>query len=383
MRQGEVRDVTREGLEPEGILTERDTLIIDRLWMSVVIACVVLGAVFFNEIDWKPGSVPAVLALSGLAYGWIRHVLATTALRNRVWLSLLLTGADIMVVGAATYVSGGPASPFWPMFALPILAATLRFGLKVGLAATCAACGLSLAVLATGGGADGLSGLNLFRFVFMIAMFLLFSFFFGTLVEEEKKLRQEILALSRTDPLTGIYNHRHLLDVLRNELKRAARYDEPLAVSMTDLDLFKSVNDTFGHLAGDKILTELVDTMKRTFRATDCLARYGGDEIAVVMPKAGQHEALAALERARDAVARASFSGPNGQSLRVTISAGVAVFPDHGEDALTLLDRADRAMYAAKNSGGNRVQLYHPSLAEMALEAASTLDSRSQPLSTT
>ncbi|MBC7082701.1 MAG: GGDEF domain-containing protein [Firmicutes bacterium] len=375
--------MTRERLEPEGILTERDTPIIDRLWMSAVIVCIVLGAAFFDEIDWKPGSLPAVLALSGLAYGWIRHALATTARGNRVWLSLLLTGADIVAVGAAIYISGGPASPFWPMFALPILAATLRFGLKVGLAATCAACGLSLVVLATGRFADGLTGLNLFRFVFMIAMFLLFSFFLGTLMEEEKRLRQEILALSRTDPLTGIYNHRYLLEVLRNELKKATRYDEPLAVGMIDLDLFKSVNDTFGHLAGDKILTELVDTLKRTFRATDCLARYGGDEIAVVMPKAGQHEALAALERARDAVARASFSGPNGQSLRITISTGAAVFPDHGEDALTLLDRADRAMYAAKSSGGNRVQLYDPSLAEMALEAASTLDSRVQPLSTT
>ena len=374
--------MTREGLEPEGILTGRDAPVIDRLWMPAVIVCVVLGAAFFDEIDWKPGSLPAVLALGGLAYGWIRHALATTARGSKIWLGLLLTGADIMVVGAAIYVSGGPASPFWPMFALPILAATLRFGLKVGLAATCAACGLSLAVLATGRFADGLTGLNLFRFMFMIAMFLLFSFFFGTQVEEEKKLRQEILALSRTDPLTGIYNHRYLLDVLRNELKRAARYDEPLAVSMIDLDLFKSVNDTFGHLAGDKILTELVNTLKTTFRATDCLARYGGDEIAVVMPKAGQHEALTALERARDAVARASFSGPNGQSLRITISAGVAVFPDHGEDALTLLDRADRAMYTAKNSGGNRVQVYDPSLAEMALEVASALDSHVRPVST-
>ncbi|MDK2930288.1 MAG: hypothetical protein PWR07_419 [Bacillota bacterium] len=375
--------MTRERLEPEGILTERGAPILDRFWMSAVIVCVVLGAAFFNQIDWKPGSLPAVLALGSLAYGWIRYVLGTTARGKRVWLSLLLTGTDIAAVGAAIYVSGGPASPFWPMLALPILAATLRFGLKVGLAATCAACGLSLAVLATGGFADGLTGLNLFRFVFMSAMFLLLSFFFGTLVEEEKRLRQQILALSRTDPLTGIYNHRYLLEVFRNEIKRAARYDEPLAVSMIDLDLFKSVNDTFGHLVGDRILTQLVNTLKRTFRTTDCLARYGGDEIAVVMPKAGQHEALAALERARDAVARASFSGPDGQSLGITISAGVAVFPDHGGDALTLLDRADRAMYAAKNSGGNRVQLYDPSLAEMALEAAPTLDSRFQPLSAT
>lgn len=372
--------MTRERLEPEGILTGRVTPIIDRLWMSVVIVCIALGAAFFDEIDWKPGPLPAVVALGGLSYGWIRHALAVAARGNRVWLSLLLTGADIVAVGAAIYVSGGAASPFWPMFALPILAATLRFGLKVGLAATCAACGLSLAILATGRFADGLSGLNLLRFVFMIAMFLLFSFFLGTLMEEEKKLRQEILALSRTDPLTGIYNHRYLLDILGNELKRGARYGEPLAVSMIDLDLFKSVNDTFGHLAGDKILTQLVDTLKTTFRSTDCLARYGGDEIAVVMPKAGRNEALTALERARDAVARATFSGPNGQNLQITISAGVAVFPDHGEDPLTLLDRADQAMYVAKNSGGNRVQLYDPSLAEMALEAASTLDCRSQPL---
>ncbi|MGE5587845.1 MAG: GGDEF domain-containing protein, partial [Clostridia bacterium] len=309
-----------------------------------------------------------------------RHALATAARGKRIWLGLVITGADILFVGAAIYVSGGPSSPFWAIFALPVLAATMRFGLKVGLVATCAASVLSLVVLAAGGFSNGLSGLNLSKLVFMISMSLLFSFFFGTLVEEEKKLRQEILTLSRTDPLTGIYNHRYLLDLLRSELKKAARYGEPLAVSMIDLDLFKSVNDTFGHLAGDKILTQLVDTLKGTFRATDCLARYGGDEIAVVIPKAGQNEALTALERARDAAARARFSEPNGRSLQVTISAGVAIFPDHGDDALTLLDRADRAMYAAKNSGGNRVQLYHPSLEEATLEAAPAIDSHFRSL---
>jgi diguanylate cyclase (GGDEF)-like protein len=365
--------VTPESFKPERVLTSLCTPVIDRLWVSAVVAGVLLGAAFFDEIEWKPGSFPPVLAVGGLAYAWARHAVATAALSKRVWLGLLVTGADIAFVGAAIYVSGGPSSPFWAMFVLPVLTATMRFGLKIGLVTTCAASVLSFAVLTVGGFSDGLLGLNLSRPVFMIAISLIASFFLGTLVEEEKKLRQEILTLSRTDPLTGLYNHRYLLELLGGELKRAARYGEPIAVSMIDLDLFKSVNDTFGHLVGDRILTQLVDTLKGTFRATDCLARYGGDEIAVVMPKAGHREALSALERARDAAAKARFSGPSGQSLQVTISAGVAVFPDHGDNALSLLDKADRAMYSAKNSGGNRVQLYHPSLEEATLEAAPTV----------
>ncbi len=355
----------------------------DNLWLSAVVACILLGVAFFDEIEWQPGSFPGALAVAGLVYGWLKRVIATAARGHGLLLGILLTGADIVFIGATIYVSGGPASPFWPLFALPILATTLRFGLRMGLTATVVACGLSLAVLAAGRFAHGLSGLNLLRFMFMIAMFLLFSFFFGTLVEEEKKLRQDILALSRTDPLTGIYNHRYLLDVLQSETRRAARYGEPLAVSMIDLDLFKSVNDTFGHLVGDRILIQMVDTLKTTFRATDHLARYGGDEIVAVMPKAAREDALAALGRARERIAGATFSGPNGQSLRITISAGAAVFPDHGGDALTLLDMADRAMYVAKNSGGNRVQFYDPSLSdtsdETALEVASTADPRPEP----
>ncbi|MGE5592814.1 MAG: GGDEF domain-containing protein [Betaproteobacteria bacterium] len=367
--------MTRERPDREGILTGRDAPVIDRLWMSAAVVSVMVGVAFLDEIEWKPGLLPVVLALIGPAYVWIRRRLASTELGDGVWLKLLFTSADIAIVEAAIYVSGGPSSPFWPLAALPILAATLRFGLKAGLATAFAACAVSAAVLATGKIPGGLSGLNLCRLVFTGAMLLLISFFLGMLVEEEKQLRQEVLALSRIDPLTGIYNHRYLLDVLGVELKRAARYGEPLAVSMIDLDLFKSVNDSFGHLAGDKILTQLAYTLKKTFRATDCLARYGGDEIAVVMPKTGCQDALAAMERARYAVSETGFSGPNGQTLRITISAGIAVFPDDGEDALVLLDKADRAMYAAKGSGGNRVQLYRPSLGEMAFETASTLDS--------
>gem|GEM_PF-1367565 len=368
--------MTRERPDREGILTGRDALVIDRLWMSAAVVSVMVGVAFLDEIRWRPGLFPFSLAVIGPAYVLVRRRLASTELGNSLWLKLLLTSTDIAIVEAVIYVSGGPSSPFWPLAALPILAATLRFGLKAGLATAIAACALSVAVLAAGEAPEGLSGLNLCRLVFTGAMLLLISFFLGMLLEEERRLRQEVLALSRTDPLTGIYNHRYLLDVLGIELKRAARYGEPLAVSMIDLDLFKSVNDAFGHLAGDKILTQLADTLKKTFRTTDYLARYGGDEIAVVMPNTGCQDAFAALERARDAVSETGFVGPNGRILKITISAGIAVFPDDGEDALVLLDKADRAMYAAKGSGGNRVQLYRPSLDEMAFETASALDSR-------
>jgi two-component system, cell cycle response regulator len=171
------------------------------------------------------------------------------------------------------------------------------------------------------------------------------------LEEANKKLRK----LSITDGLTGLFNHRHIHELLRDEFERTRRSGEPLAVAMLDLDRFKQVNDTYGHPTGDVILYETAQILRDTAREIDMVGRYGGEEFIVVLPGTDEEKAARFAERVRTAVCEHLFRDePN--EVRMSLSSGVASFP--GEDADSpdrLLRRADQALYAAKEGGRNRV----------------------------
>jgi diguanylate cyclase (GGDEF)-like protein len=171
------------------------------------------------------------------------------------------------------------------------------------------------------------------------------------------RLRETMRQQSITDVLTGLYNRRYLDETLRRELLRSARARLPVAVIMLDADHFKRFNDTYGHDAGDAVLRSLANLMQKHARAGDILCRYGGEEFAMIMP---EMTAALAVERAGRLceAARQLNLNHGGQRLgRVTLSAGVAAYPDHGEDAPTLLAAADAALYAAKQAGRDRVVL--------------------------
>ncbi len=161
--------------------------------------------------------------------------------------------------------------------------------------------------------------------------------------------------LAITDGLTQIYNHRYFQMRLEDELRRARRYGLPLSLLLADVDFFKAVNDRHGHASGDGVLRDLAALLKRTMRETEIVARYGGEEFAVVLPQTGAEAARGAAERLRAAVEDWAFAASDGQTLRLTISIGLATFPLAGETREALLTRADRALYAAKNAGRNRV----------------------------
>jgi diguanylate cyclase (GGDEF)-like protein len=158
-----------------------------------------------------------------------------------------------------------------------------------------------------------------------------------------------------TDELTGLYNRRAFLRMGEKEVGRARRYQRPLALILFDIDHFKNVNDSHGHLIGDHVLRVMTELVTKTTRATDVVCRYGGEEFIVLMPEAGREEALAMAERLKQEISRMTVVTAGG-TLSLTISLGVAELKrDEDEDLEGLIGRADRAMYQAKAAGRDTV----------------------------
>ncbi len=170
---------------------------------------------------------------------------------------------------------------------------------------------------------------------------------------QEANARLERLAV--TDGLTGVFNHRRFQEAINAELLRARRHGRPLSVLMFDVDFFKRVNDAMGHPAGDELLRRLAQVLSEELRQTDLIARYGGEEFTVLLPESTGREALQVAERMRQAVETKLNDGTTPWPQRITVSAGVATFPEDGDNAHDVLSAADQAMYVAKRQGRNRV----------------------------
>jgi two-component system, cell cycle response regulator len=180
----------------------------------------------------------------------------------------------------------------------------------------------------------------------------IFKFLSGADVEAQ--YHEEIYRMTILDGLTQIYNKRYLVEALEREVIRARRHDRGLALVMFDIDHFKLVNDTHGHLAGDFVLRELARVMQARVRRDEVLARYGGEELAVILPEALLSDAVALAEALRVSVREHVFRFQT-DDIRVTISAGAAVFVDSDQKADDLVRRADERLYEAKNGGRDRV----------------------------
>jgi len=168
---------------------------------------------------------------------------------------------------------------------------------------------------------------------------------------------QRAEALTVTDDLTQLYNSRYLTQVLRRETKRASRSGRPLSLLFIDLDGFKAVNDTHGHLAGSSALVEAAAVIRVSARETDIVARFGGDEFALVLPDTGTEGAEMVGDRIKEKIAAHRFLRKDGLDIKLTVSVGIATLPDVAVTAEQLVKAADEAMYWVKEHGKNNVRV--------------------------
>ena len=167
-----------------------------------------------------------------------------------------------------------------------------------------------------------------------------------------ESLNTELKVLAIRDGMTGLFNHRHFRSVLEGELERCGRHRRIFSLLFIDVDHFKRFNDREGHLAGDQVLCSIGTLLVEHSRKTSVVARYGGEEFVILLPESNAEGARVCAESLR-AIAEAT--------LPVTLSIGVAGYPEHGNEPDEILDRADNALYAAKANGRNRVELFEPS----------------------
>ena len=165
--------------------------------------------------------------------------------------------------------------------------------------------------------------------------------------------------LATHDGLTGLFNHREFQQILKDEITRSIRYNDPLALVICDIDFFKKVNDTWGHQFGDTVLKGVSNHLANSIRqGVDTASRYGGEEFALVLVKTNQESAAETAERIREQISAIQFRAPTGEDVHVTMSFGIAIYRQHARHIDELIKKADKALYRAKESGRNRVEVF-------------------------
>jgi diguanylate cyclase (GGDEF)-like protein len=178
---------------------------------------------------------------------------------------------------------------------------------------------------------------------------------FNAMADKLARSQAMLRELSTRDSLTGLINHREFHRQLTEEVERSRRYGRPFSLLMLDIDHFKTINDTYGHLAGDKALRALAALIRGEVRPTDLAARYGGEEFALVLPETAAPGALTLAERLRARVAGHAIALTADQTISLTVSIGLASFPEDKDAVQKLVSAADQALYVAKSGGRNRV----------------------------
>jgi diguanylate cyclase (GGDEF)-like protein len=180
----------------------------------------------------------------------------------------------------------------------------------------------------------------------------IFKFLAGSNIENA--YHEEIYRLTTVDGLTQIFNKRYFLETLEREISRAHRYHRDLSLILFDIDHFKTVNDTYGHLAGDSVLKQMAAVLKQKIRREDIIARYGGEEFAIILPEISGPNGVLFAEKIRKLVEKTAFKFED-TKIPVTVSVGVATMDESVQDVTAFLHLADRKLYQAKAEGRNRV----------------------------
>jgi diguanylate cyclase (GGDEF)-like protein len=277
---------------------------------------------------------------------------------------------DLVALALIVFFSGGLNSPIIALFIVYIMITTFLTDYHKAFRNTLTAIVLLLIIALLQGNEKFFSSQQIMAMLTFDIMFIFTYFVSGylsknlhtneTLLKELLKQTQE---LSITDGLTGLYNQMHFFELMNLETKKSQRYNLSYSLIMFDVDHFKNYNDHNGHLLGSETLKNIGMIMKTKFRTTDLLAKYGGDEFVIILPQTDKVGAYLAAERLRESVEKHVFFGAETQPLKkLTISIGLAAYPEHGQNEEEILNRTDKALYFAKESGRNRTIIYNENI---------------------
>lgn len=355
-----------------------------------MIADSVKSDAFLVRLHWIVLVAPVLLTLSSntpsqaMVIGVIAFGAYTVALNvhyqrrrsmDRLWPAILL--CDLLFMSLMVYARGGLRSDVYLLYFVAIMGAAAIYGWRESIAVALLSGALyALAVMAA-------PPLDLKRVIIRTVYLVIGGAVAGYLSELERHSRlehEEAAALAQalreaneqlqryaeeatrqanTDGLTHLYNHSFFHQRLDEELARCNKAGAPLSVIFFDIDLFKEYNDLNGHLRGNELLRELAQILSDCVRGHDLVCRWGGDEFAVILPGVTNHVAITVAERIRKRVEGRGFVGAELLSTgKVTLSAGVATFPEHARSRVELVDCADKALYQVKNSGRDAVRAY-------------------------
>lgn len=277
---------------------------------------------------------------------------------------------DLVALSLIVLFSGGLSSPIIAMFIVYIMIATFLTDYHKAFRNTLTVIVLLLVITLLQNSGIFFSSQQIMAMLTFDIMFIFTYFVSGYLSKNLhtneallKELLKQTQELSISDDLTGLYNQMHFFELLNLETRKSQRYNLNYSLIMFDVDFFKNYNDHNGHMYGSETLKSIGTIMKNKFRTSDLLAKYGGDEFVIILPQTDKVGAYLAAERLRESVEKQVFHGAETQPLKkLTISIGLASYPEHGLSDEEILNRTDKALYFAKESGRNRTIIYNENI---------------------
>jgi two-component system, cell cycle response regulator len=336
---------------------------------TLLLSIPVINSLFFFPVETKEGLIGLSLAAGTFFAAATMYVLISRGF-NPSWLGFVSSGFDVTLISCALavfFLANQPhtavnSKVIFEGYFLAIGSTSLRYDKRICVTAGLLAFAEYFAIVYFAAHHWDLNSpayapypYGLFSWSAQISrliMMLTASALSIALVSRSRRLLQ----LATSDPLTGLFNRGYVDDRLAMELNRAQRYGKALTLAVIDADHFKALNDTYGHTAGDVVLKKLAGMLRGSFRQSDTTGRYGGEEFVVILPETDMETARRKVESLRETIANTPIGLPDRKAtLRVTISAGLASYPEDGEDAAELFATADERMFVAKHEGRNRV----------------------------
>jgi len=305
--------------------------------------------------DWPRGLVNSLLMIAALYNGAIELYIRKAGFFS-IKLILVFLYLDMLAVAAGLFYTGGVTSPFLFIWYLTLFATGIRFGFRQSLLLLVPMAAFYVYLVHRDMGFTGPEPAN--RLLLGLSSLVAASVY-GTIFSRGERFTMKVMAdvrmASIMDNLTGLYNYAYFMDRLKHEQLRADRTNAHFSVIIFDLDRFKQVNDTYGHEKGNVLLKAVAGILTTNARGMDTVARYGGEEFVILMPdgRGAEHEMA---ERIRRKVEETEFTGIAEGPLRITLSGGLCTYPNDAESGVDVLVKADKALYAAKTGGRNRMR---------------------------